>query len=105
VLKTEFAEWIRQTVFPVQAFAGAGNTCLYYRDRTNASLHVGNLVSGIAGSVWTETVRWYRARRSAAALKACSDRMLRDIGIDRSEIDSIVFFGADGRRRGPIDFD
>ncbi|WP_161973652.1 DUF1127 domain-containing protein [Hwanghaeella grinnelliae] len=103
--KTEFAEWIRQTLFPAQIVEPVGNVSLHYRVRTNASLHVGSLVSGTVVSVWTEVVRWHRARRAAAALMACSDTMLRDIGIDRSEIKSVVYDGDQGRRRGPFDFD
>lgn len=103
--KTEYAELIRQILFPTRIYQTTGNACLFYRDRTNASLHVGNLVSGAVGIVWTEAVRWYRARQAAAALMACSDRMLRDIGIDRSEINSVVYYGGKRRRHGPVDID
>ncbi len=105
MLKTEFAEWIRQTLFPVQAFDHAGSGILYNRDRMNASLHIGNLVSGAVRRGWTEAVRWHRARRTVAALTACSDRTLQDIGIDRSEIVSVAYFGGDRHRRGQINFE
>lgn len=47
--------------------------------------------------------RWHerRARYLAAlALRRLDDRMLKDIGVDRSEIDSVVYTG--GRGRPPI---
>lgn len=104
-MKLEFAEWIRQVFFPVQAFEGAGNSGLYCRERTNASLRFGGVVTRAFANLWGIVVCWHKARRTAAALHACSDRMLQDIGIDRSEITSIVFYGGDSRRRGPMDRD
>lgn len=105
MLKLEFAEWIRQNLFPVQAFEVAGNASLYYREGGSAPLRVGNTFSQAVIDLWTETVRWRRALLAAAAMRACNDRTLRDIGIDRLEIASIIYFGGQGRRRGPIDFD
>lgn len=105
MLKQEFAEWIRQVFFPVQVFEGVGAANLYYRERTSASLQLGNMVARIAGGIWADAVRWRRRRCAVAGLHACSDRTLRDLGMDRSEILSIVNFGGFGRRRGPIDFD
>ena len=105
MLKTEFAEWIRQTLFPVQAFEAAGGSVFHKRERSNASLHLGSIVAGAARRVWTEAVRWHQARRTVAELTACSDRTLQDIGIDRSEITSIAYFGGKERRRRQVNFD
>jgi len=51
-------------------------------------------------AIWTTVVRWRRKTRAMAQLHALSDRSLADIGIDRSEIESVVWLGkADPTRR------
>lgn len=103
--KLQLANWISQIMFPVQAYEGVGNARLYYRERTIASLRAGSVIAGAVVNLWTEVVRWQSARRTEAALRACSDRTLRDVGIDRSEITSIAYFGGRDRRRGGADRD
>lgn len=101
--KMNIAEWIRQIFFPAPVVEGVGGLGLVYRERPSFSLEFGNLIVRTAIDLWVESRRRRQARRSAIALRACSDRTLRDLGIDRSEINSIVFFGGEGRRRGPAD--
>ena len=43
-------------------------------------------------------IRTYRVGRSRSALASLSDRTLKDIGVNRSEIDFIAASMADGRR-------
>lgn len=100
MIKSEFAEWIRQMLFPVQVFQGVGHGSNYYRERTNTSLRVGGIVMTAAAGAWTDIVRWHRARRAIVHLHSCSDHILRDIGIDRSQITSAVQFGDAIKRRG-----
>ncbi len=42
--------------------------------------------------------RWQRCKQAEQALRAASDRQLRDMGIDRSEISSVVW--GQGRDQG-----
>lgn len=99
MLKLEFAEWIRQVLFPVQAFEGAGSYGLHYRDRTNASLRPGGMVFRVIALVWREICRRRDAHRTILALQACSDHTLRDIGVDRSEIFSVAHLGGAGHKK------
>ena len=39
---------------------------------------------------WRALRRWRKHRNAVASMQALDDRMLKDIGIDRSEIDSVV---------------
>jgi uncharacterized protein YjiS (DUF1127 family) len=39
---------------------------------------------------WSALGQWYRYRLTVRALEGLSDRTLRDIGIDRSEISSVA---------------
>lgn len=62
---------------------------------------------GEARTLWTAVIkpllcryREYRKRRRAAAeLRSVDPRTLKDMGIDRSEVDSIVYGNAGDRRR------
>lgn len=56
---------------------------------------LGRLVKGHVDAV----VMARRRRATIAALQALDDRTLRDIGIDRSEITSLVVDGSDHRQR------
>jgi uncharacterized protein YjiS (DUF1127 family) len=50
-------------------------------------------------ALWQAFRRWRREARATAALEALDDRMLNDIGVGRSEIQSIVHgLGRDGSR-------
>ena len=59
-------------------------------------------------AVWTTVIQpllsryaEHRERRRAMAeLKSVDPRVLKDMGIDRSEVGSIVYGNASGRRRG-----
>ena len=75
------------------------------------TLHARTLASALSRRSLAETwralrerYRVHRARRTAVAvLRALDDRMLRDIGINRSEIESVVYgeprAEVSGRRR------
>lgn len=49
-----------------------------------------------SASLWQRLMNWRDQRRAIKALSKLDDRMLGDIGIDRSEIDSVV---ANGRKK------
>jgi uncharacterized protein YjiS (DUF1127 family) len=51
---------------------------------------LGSLALMLATSWWHEQRRRYRQRATARILHGLSDRALKDIGIDRSQIDSAV---------------
>jgi uncharacterized protein YjiS (DUF1127 family) len=54
---------------------------------------LGNAVGGVASTLsllWVKVRRRYRQRLTRKALEALDDRTLHDIGIERSEITSIV---------------
>jgi uncharacterized protein YjiS (DUF1127 family) len=61
--------------------------------------------AALLGRVGTALRSWYRRKRAVAALHALSDRSLADIGLVRSEIETVV--GAHHRRAsagpGPAD--
>src|SRR5215475_9446163 len=58
-------------------------------------------------TVWTETIKprlfryleHRRKRRALAELRSVDPRTLKDMGIDRSEVTSIVYGNPNGRRR------
>jgi uncharacterized protein YjiS (DUF1127 family) len=54
-------------------------------------------VSAMPARLWTRTVRAHRNRRAIAELQALDDRMLKDIGVSRSQIWSVVTNGGDPR--------
>jgi uncharacterized protein YjiS (DUF1127 family) len=61
-----------------------------------------SLTDIIAARIAGAAARWRAARQrrnSVLRLRSLDDRMLADIGISRSEIASIVYGGATGRRR------
>ena len=50
---------------------------------------------------WRAFRRWRNHRKAVASMQALDERMLKDIGIDRSEIDSVVReLGRDSSRVG-----
>lgn len=55
-----------------------------------------------AAALWTYYARWRLARSDFAALSALDDCTLKDIGIARSEIDSIVRKPDDPTRHGHL---
>ena len=67
----------------------------------------GNLSSGVFQTVWTATIRplliryleHRKKRRALAELRSVDPRTLKDMGIDRSEVTSIVYGPPNGRRR------
>ena len=40
--------------------------------------------------LWRGLRRWWEIRRSVRSLKALDNRMLRDIGVDRYDIEAVV---------------
>jgi uncharacterized protein YjiS (DUF1127 family) len=67
----------------------------------------GNLSSGVFQTVWTATIKplltryleHRQKRRALAELRSVDPRTLKDMGIDRSEVTSIVYGSPNGRRR------
>lgn len=53
-------------------------------------LSVAAALGRAAAAAWRTVSRWQAERRAAAQLHAMSDRDLADIGIHRSQIDSVV---------------
>ena len=56
-------------------------------------------IAGMAAQAFTGVRRQLAARATVAALRSLDNRTLRDIGLDRSEIDLIAWVGFD-RIRG-----
>jgi uncharacterized protein YjiS (DUF1127 family) len=50
------------------------------------------IISIVAG-LWSALVRLHRAKRARAALEALDDRMLKDIGVSRAEIEWVAEHG------------
>jgi uncharacterized protein YjiS (DUF1127 family) len=67
----------------------------------------GNLSSGVFQSIWTAAIEplltryldHRKKRRALAELRSVDSRTLKDMGIDRSELTSIVYGPPNGRRR------
>ncbi len=53
---------------------------------------------GLAAGLFRAVHRWSLRRRCVAQLSALDDRMLKDIGLDRSEILSAAYSGSAGRK-------
>jgi uncharacterized protein YjiS (DUF1127 family) len=64
-------------------------------DRPSTSSRFVALANSVVRSVWA----WHRRRLTIRRLQELDDRSLRDIGLDRSEIGSVVYGG--GHRRNP----
>jgi uncharacterized protein YjiS (DUF1127 family) len=53
-------------------------------------------IKSISGNLWSRMLRAHQTRRARAALEVLDDRMLKDIGVSRHEIEQVV---RHGRRR------
>lgn len=64
-------------------------------------------LAALAGTIIIKAARrlwiWQSRRATVAILQALDDRTLRDIGISRTEITSLVYGGAGGGRRRTYD--
>lgn len=77
-----------QSLFEVHGFTDAAA-----RERRNASLAAS--IRDRLSAARTAFSKWLRYRRDVDALHRMDDRMLRDIGLTRSEISHVVRFGRD----------
>lgn len=60
--------------------------------KTMNSLFSGNgTIREAMASAWTNYQDWAEARRATRHLKGLDDRMLRDIGVSRAEINRMVY--------------
>ncbi len=60
-------------------------------------------IAGVVVSTWRKGVVWHRGRMTKKALGALDDRILHDIGLRRSEIESVIgLVDAARRARGQI---
>jgi uncharacterized protein YjiS (DUF1127 family) len=70
------------------------------RSGGSTSAKVLSRLSCWAGTQWIRFWRWRSLNATVAVMHGLDDRMLKDIGIDRSEIESIAYTsGAERRRR------
>jgi len=60
---------------------------------------VGRALVGVTRSVVAALDRWQARRQALRQLYMLDRRTLKDIGIDRSELQSIAYGGVHGRRR------
>jgi uncharacterized protein YjiS (DUF1127 family) len=61
---------------------------------------IANRVLGMARRVWSAYWAWRAERATVAILHGLDDWALKDIGIDRSEIESVVYGARQERRVG-----
>lgn len=72
---------------------------------TGTRTSVTSRITGYAAMAALAAYRWYRRRVTAHKLYELDDRMLKDIGLDRSEIESVVYSTQHQRNRSYINFD
>jgi uncharacterized protein YjiS (DUF1127 family) len=77
------------------ACSAAGKTsfaAVFHEDghQTAARPQKADLVSRIVAAVVGSIARWYRFRRTIGELRRIDGRMLRDIGLERDQIESVV---------------
>lgn len=77
----------------------AGQLTASDRGRDGATRIAGHKVLGVARRAWSRYWTRRAARDTVAVLRALDDRALKDIGLDRSEIESVVHASAKGERR------
>ncbi|MEJ8571730.1 DUF1127 domain-containing protein [Microbaculum marinum] len=65
--------------------------------RTGTRAGVRSRVTGFAAAAVLAAYRWYRHRLTAHKLQELDDRMLKDIGLDRSEIEHAAYTVSRGR--------
>ncbi len=56
-------------------------------------------LAGLARQVLTSLDRWQRRRQALRQLYSVDARTLKDIGMSRAEVTSVVYGGGEGRRR------
>ena len=66
--------------------------------RTTAATYTSQSIFSAVRGAWKAVRKHAEHRRAERALRAMEPRMLKDIGIDRSEIMSIVYTGKLDRR-------
>jgi uncharacterized protein YjiS (DUF1127 family) len=56
----------------------------------HAARALGRAVAAVAGRWWTRYIRWRERRAAVRELAALDDRTLKDLGIHRSEIETVI---------------
>lgn len=70
-----------------------------YRDHTSSSRTFQTVWTATVKPLLTRYLEHRRKRRALAELRSVDPRALKDMGIDRSEVTSIVYGNPNGRRR------